>query len=104
MSRLIEATPQDFQSDADYRDNLEQSTQPISALRIQSVAANIEDNLADYANAQDDPASYGASLEGVVSNLRQMGRDLADDSMRTYLASRTRDMDPEALASSCRIQ
>lgn len=102
VSTRFEATPQDFQSDAEFQAHFAQSTHPISALRLEKVASNIDDNLAAYAEAQDDPRAYRAALVSIVGDLNQMAQNLDDPSMRDYLASNLRDVDSAKLAISCR--
>lgn len=102
LSTRFEAAPQDFQSPADYQAQLARSTHPVSALRLEKVAANIEDNLAAYANAQDDPPAYRKALADNVDDLRRIASEINDSSMREYLELRLRDVDAKRLSSSCR--
>lgn len=102
VSTRFEATQQDFQSATEYSAHLAGSTHPVSALRLEKVAANIEDNLAAYANAQDDPQAYRAALTSSVAELRLIASELTDNSMREYLAKKLQDIDPARLATSCR--
>lgn len=101
VSTRLEATQQDFQSPAEYRAQLARSTHPVSALRLEKVAANIEDNLVAYANAQDDPPAYRKLLTTNVGDLRRISSELTDSSMREHMELKLRDVDPAQLSDSC---
>ena len=97
LSNRFEATQQDFQSTAEYQAQLARSTHPVSALRLEKVAANIEDNLDVYANAQDDPPAYRKTLASNVDDLRRIASELTDSSMRECLELKLRDMNTKQL-------
>ena len=101
VSTQFEATQQDFQSPEEYRAQLARSTHPVSAARLEKVAANIEDNLAAYANAQEDPQAFRRALTSNVGDLRRIASELTDSSVREYQEIKLRDVDPAQLSASC---
>ncbi len=103
IASRLEPTPADFPSAAEYENYLHQrATHPVSAMRILTIADEIESDTDAFVRSEKNPASTKLILQAMVPQLRKIAQTLDDPKMRIFLEQKAVKADVVGFRRACR--